>query len=130
MNKFNQHLLQHDATEVLMVASLSDLRCETMFYIGGLNTDNNGNYQLINEIETSLGIFAYDFPLNRATVMQVSWSPTPTDIYINDKKYDCKSLIGVEIKKGDKIKAKYKPNSLALFILNAVLSVPVTPVPA
>ena len=110
-----------------MVTGLSELRCETMFYVGGLVTDSNGYYQIVNALERSAEIFIYSFPLNRATVTRVSWSPAPTEIYINNQKYDQTSLIGLEIKKGDQITAKYKPNSQDVFVLTAVLSVPVTP---
>lgn len=126
LDKFNQHLYRHRGAKVFIVERLSELECETLFNMGSLKTLDDGYYSIINEQSTTSG-FAYVFPLERAKIKTVSWTPPSTIISVNGKEFDAPSLIGQTLYEGDLIRAKYKTNSDDLFALTAVVTVPVTP---
>lgn len=125
LDKFNRHLYQHNHHKLLLVEGLTELKCEIMFYLGALGTDKDGNYAIINSNMISEGLAKYTFPLDQAIVKTVTWTPKNVKVYINDKEYNTKSLIGVTLKKGDQIRVKHHKRTTELFALEAVVSVPV-----
>ena len=126
LNKFNQHVYRHRGSKVFIVERLSELECETMFYMGSQKSLTDGYYAIINEqlIDSE---YAYVFPLESGKVKSVAWTPASTIIFVNGKQFDAVSLVGQTLKKGDLIRAKYKPVSDELFQLTAVVLVPVVP---
>lgn len=126
LDKFNRHLYQHDASEILIVEGLSKVTCESMFYIGGVSTSSAGYVHILNS-EIHGGRPTYIVPLTRATIKSVSYTPSDVKIYVNDKQYDDNSLVGLELCKDDRIALQHKPNSKNLFCFSAVISTKVVP---
>lgn len=135
LDKFNRHLYQHDTPNVLMVEGISKLYCDIMIYIGGIQTKSNGYFYLLNQEQRGvigpakqfvpLGQPAYYFPLNQAKIRHALWTPTDAKLFINGKEYDKNSVIGLTLKKDDAITVLYKPNENHVFVLEAIVSVPV-----
>lgn len=127
IDKFGRHLHKHpgdeskvyvmeDATSLVSTMKknmtvikmqVENLKYDTIFYIMAVRVDNKNNFQLIN----SNGKWEYIYPLSKATIKDVTYTPTDAKIYINDVHRSKTALIGLTLTKGDKIRVMHKTPS-------------------
>ena len=128
MDKFNRHRDQNVHT----IENVVGYSYKSIFNVFGAHTDVRGNYAFFKDewswrskTDTSK---VFEVPITEATIKAAHWVPNSATIYINNNKYEAfDSCAGVVIKKGDKIRATYQPNSKKLFLLELIVEFHIKP---
>lgn len=131
MDKFNRHLHQHDGDQHFRVETVTKFWYDTILLAFAALTDGQGNFLFVKDNwnydkkNVSPTMKIYDVPIDFAVIKHVWWNPHNAKVYINDEEYNTESIIGATLKKGDKIRATYKPNVKEMFVLEAVVAIPI-----
>lgn len=124
IDKFGRHLHQHhppdvELSKLYLVNDGSSLKYYTMWYVMGINADDEGQVNIINSWHNE-----YRYKLPTGTIKEARYPTHYFKVFINGVEKNEQALLGLLLKTGDKISVKGPPKSKAVFALEFLMEIP------